>query len=224
MSDISTTVTARIPPALSAPIADRVNAAAADSVAARLRAGDGGLWGAPEVAEVENRLGWLTIADRMLDDLAEVERFASQVRADGFTDVVLLGMGGSSLAPEVLRRSFGAHRGTPLPPRSRLHGCRDDRVGSGAVRLDSYVVHRLIEVRGHDRAALAVRALLVAGRRRVTFHGDHRPRIGPGAALAKEHGFRHTFLGDPNIGGRSSALSPSGSCPLRSSASTSAAC
>ncbi len=69
--------------------------------------------GAPEVS---NRLGWLTIGERDGAPAAELRAFAHDVVADGVTDVVLLGMGGSSLAPEVLRRSFGDLGGHP-----RLH-------------------------------------------------------------------------------------------------------
>ena len=66
---------------------------------------DGTLWAPPGTPEVEDRLGWLTIADKLLEDLPSLQAFVADVRAAGFTDVVLLGMGGSSLAPEVFRRS-----------------------------------------------------------------------------------------------------------------------
>ena len=56
-----------------------------------------------------NRLGWLDVASRMREHVPELEAFAAQVKADGFSDAVLLGMGGSSLAPEVLR-DFGSFR------------------------------------------------------------------------------------------------------------------
>src|SRR5688500_4129741 len=49
-----------------------------------------------------NRLGWLDVATRMLDETPALERFVAEVVADGIKDVVLLGMGGSSLAPEVM--------------------------------------------------------------------------------------------------------------------------
>src|SRR5581483_2863614 len=54
-----------------------------------------------------NRLGWLTVADQMLEQAPGLHAFADQVRSEGFTDAVLLGMVGSSLGPEVIRRSFG---------------------------------------------------------------------------------------------------------------------
>src|SRR5436305_1522527 len=71
---------------------------------------------APGTPEVANRLGWLTIAERMQAKLGELDAFTAEVREEGTRDVVLLGMGGSSLAPEVLRRSFAPRDGYP-----RLH-------------------------------------------------------------------------------------------------------
>src|SRR5205807_1104066 len=81
--------------------------------------GDATLWGPPGTPEVANRLGWLTIAQRMLDELLEIERVADGVRQDGITDAVLLGMGGSSLAPEVFRRAFAGP--ADVPGALRLH-------------------------------------------------------------------------------------------------------
>src|SRR5207253_9440838 len=61
----------------------------------------------PGVPEIEDRLGWLTVSEPMLEHAGELHAFREQAQADGFTDAVLLGMGGSSLGPEVIRRSFG---------------------------------------------------------------------------------------------------------------------
>jgi transaldolase/glucose-6-phosphate isomerase len=212
MSDSTTTVTARIPPLLSAPIADRVNAAAADSVAERLRACDGSLWGAPEVPEVENRLGWLTIAERMLEDLEGVEQFAAQVRTDGFTDVVLLGMGGSSLAPEVLRRSFGHAAGHPT-----LHVLDStDAATIASVQSSVDLQHTLFIVSSKSGGTIEPLSLFAHFWSLVGAGSSFAAITDPGSGLAKlaqEHGFRHTFLGDPDIGGRYSALSPFGIVP-----------
>src|SRR3989442_7985018 len=62
---------------------------------------------------VRNRMGWLEVADRMLGRAAEIKAFASEVRSAGFRHVVLLGMGGSSLCPDVLRRTFRRKPGFP---------------------------------------------------------------------------------------------------------------
>src|SRR5918912_1218843 len=106
MSDV-TTIAADVP----APFADaaeqRVQRARDEEVVARVWRRDGTLWAPEGTPEVTNRLGWLDIADRMTEQLDELQRFAESVRGAGYTDAVLLGMGGSSLAPEVFRRSFG---------------------------------------------------------------------------------------------------------------------
>ena len=57
--------------------------------------------------EIEDRLGWLTVSEPMLEHAPDLHAFARTCRDEGFTDAVLLGMGGSSLGPEVIRRSFG---------------------------------------------------------------------------------------------------------------------
>ena len=79
---------------------------------ARIWSGDHTLWSdAP--AEITNRLGWLDVAGSMLDEIADLDAFSARVRDDGFTHAVLLGMGGSSLGPEVLRQCLGSRDGWP---------------------------------------------------------------------------------------------------------------
>src|SRR5207237_129469 len=101
------TIRATIPTDLQEPVAERVKRALSDSVAQRVWRRDPSLWGGPGVPEIEDRLGWLTVSEPMLEHAPELHEFADQARSDGFTDAVLLGMGGSSLGPEVIRRSFG---------------------------------------------------------------------------------------------------------------------
>ena len=124
---------ARIPASLAQALDAKLALARSERVAQRLADGDATLWGAPDVPEVANRLGWLTIALRMLDELPELQEFAAAATADGLRDVVLLGMGGSSLAPAVLRRCFG------------------DAPGAGPMRLhvlDSTDAATILEVQG----------------------------------------------------------------------------
>src|SRR6185369_2334643 len=61
--------------------------------------------------EIGERLGWMTSPRLMADSIGRLKAFAAGIKRDGFTDVVLLGMGGSSLAPEVLRAVIGASPG-----------------------------------------------------------------------------------------------------------------
>ena len=72
----------------------------------RLWAQDHRLW-KPDPTDIANRLGWLTIIEYMTDRTEELRAFAASAKKRGIRDVVLLGMGGSSLGPEVLRTTFG---------------------------------------------------------------------------------------------------------------------
>ena len=79
---------------------------------ARLWSKDHTLW-KPEPTEIANRLGWLTVAEQLREKVGSLQAFAQAVRSTGVRDVVLLGMGGSSLGPEVFRCAFGSMRGFP---------------------------------------------------------------------------------------------------------------
>ena len=81
-------------------------------VIGRIWRGDHTVW-KPELDEITDRLGWLTVTDLMREQISALETFAAGVRAVGFRHVVLLGMGGSSLGPEVLQRVFGSTEGYP---------------------------------------------------------------------------------------------------------------
>ncbi len=101
------TIEGTLPAELQGPLADRVKRAMSEKVAERLWRRDPSLWGGPGVPEIEDRLGWLTVSETMLEHASELNEFAAGCREEGYTDAVLLGMGGSSLGPEVIRRSFG---------------------------------------------------------------------------------------------------------------------
>src|SRR6476659_6397093 len=94
-------------------VAARVKAAQEGDVARRIWNRDATLWAPEGTPEVADRLGWLTVTDAMAEQLSDLESFAAEVRDEGATDVVLLGMGGSSLAPEVIRQSYGDQAGWP---------------------------------------------------------------------------------------------------------------
>jgi glucose-6-phosphate isomerase len=202
----------RIPGALRPAVERKIALAGKDEVAARLREGDATLWGLSGTPEIADRLGWLTIAQRMLEVLGELEAFAEQVSREGFADVVLLGMGGSSLAPEVLRRSFKNR-----PDRPRLHVL--DSTDAGAIRAVQAAVdpqRTLFVVSSKSGGTIEPLSLFAHFWSLV---GEGRSFVAitdPGSGLeqlAREHGFRRTFHGDPNIGGRYSALSPFGIVP-----------
>jgi transaldolase/glucose-6-phosphate isomerase len=163
-------------------------------------------------------LGWLDIADRELANLAEYESFASEVRREGFGDVVLLGMGGSSLGPEVLGEIIGPAKGAP-----RLHILDSTdpaqiRALEGAVDLRN----TLFIVSSKSGSTLEPNIFKDYFFARVQEHlgeraGDRFVAVtDPGSAMekaARNQNFRRIFFGDPGIGGRYSVLSAFGLVP-----------
>jgi transaldolase / glucose-6-phosphate isomerase len=212
VSDAALTPEARIPPSLAAAVAEKLRAAAGARVSQRLTQADATLWGPPGTPEIANRLGWLTIAERMLAELDDVRAFADRVRDEGVRDVVLLGMGGSSLAPEVLRRCFPRR-----PERPGLHVL--DSTDAAAVRaVGAHVeIGRSLFVVSSKSGGTIEPLSLFAHFWALSGAGEHFAAItDPGSGLeelARAHGFRRVFAGDPGIGGRYSALSPFGIVP-----------
>jgi transaldolase / glucose-6-phosphate isomerase len=214
VSDPNLTVEAHIPDALQAAVADKLARAKDEDVTGRIAREDATLWGPSGTPEIANRLGWLTIAERMLGDLGTLELFAAEAHDDELEDIVLLGMGGSSLAPEVLRRSFagtGNHR-------ARLHVLDSTdaariRAIEGAVDLQ----RTLFVVSSKSGGTIEPLSLFAHFFSLVEEEGNRFVAItDPGSgleALAAKHAFRRTFAGDPNIGGRYSALSAFGVVP-----------
>jgi transaldolase/glucose-6-phosphate isomerase len=205
------TIQAHIPNDLQQPIAERVKRAMDETVAPRVWRRDPSLWGGPGVAEIEDRLGWLTVSEPMLEQAPELREFAEACRADGFTDAVLLGMGGSSLGPEVIRRSF-----KEIPDGLKLQV------------LDS--THPDVVLGVQDSIDLEKTLFIVSSKSGGTietlsqyhyFKGLAQPAqfvviTDPGTSLerlAKDDGLRRAFLNPPDIGGRYSVLSYFGLVP-----------
>jgi glucose-6-phosphate isomerase len=190
-----------------------------EDAARRLWAKDSTLW-SPDPAkreEIRDRLGWLSVAEKMLEHAPELRDVARAGRA--YTDVVLLGMGGSSLCPDVLRNTFGPVRGHP-----RLHV------------LDTTDPATILSTR--KKIQLGTTLFVVASKSGETtetlshfaYFWDQVQKGGAGAKagrqfaaitdpgtslekLAKDHGFRWIFPNPPDIGGRYSALSYFGLVP-----------
>jgi glucose-6-phosphate isomerase len=212
VSERTLTVEARIPDALRPQVGAALKRAAQARVAERLRAGDATLWAPEGTPEVANRLGWLTIAERMLTQLGPLELFAAEAHDDELEDIVLLGMGGSSLAPEVLRRSFAGRDGGP-----RLHVL--DSTDAARIRAveGALDLQRTLFVVSSKSGGTIEPLSLFAYFFSLVDHGNSFVAItDPGSGLeelASRHAFRRTFAGDPDIGGRYSALSPFGIVP-----------
>jgi transaldolase/glucose-6-phosphate isomerase len=194
-----------------------------ERIVARIWAHDHTVW-KPEPAEIVNRLGWLHIAEKMKGQRYRLADLLDGVLAPGdeqpYTDVLLLGMGGSSLAPEVFSRIFGGQT-SHMPKLAVLDSTDPGAVLAHAERLDPARTLFIVATKsGGTTETLSFFKYFynwtadALGQNRA---GEHFVAItDPGsklAKLAKQYGFRATFLNDPNIGGRYSALSFFGLVP-----------
>ncbi len=204
-------IAARLTDAQAGAIAARVAQASADDVLRRVWAKDDTLWPAGD-DQPSQRLGWLTIAGRSLTRLDEVTAFAEELSAEGFTDCVLLGMGGSSLAPEVLRQTFGASADF-----LRLHVLDSTHPGAVAAVAERVpLATTLFLLSSKSGGTLEPRSMHACFHALVPHGRQWAAVTDPGTALeqlAREQGFRRVFHGAPDIGGRYSALSAFGVVP-----------
>jgi len=212
-------VIAEAPPTVDASFSQRdadavhewIESARQQGVARRVWGKDWKLWGS-EPAEIADRLGWLTIAEQSLEHLEDVEEFVQEVREAGFTHCALLGMGGSSLAPEVMRQSFGPRDG--YLELHVLDSTHPDAVAGLAERLP--LEKTLFIVSSKSGGTLEPKSFLAYFLDRVGDASHFVAITDPGTSLeeeAAEKGFRAVFAGSPEIGGRYSALSAFGIVP-----------
>ena len=211
MSDV-TTIEADVPERYADAVSTRLRRALDEDVVGRIWRKDGTLWAPEGTPEVTNRLGWLDIADREREKLDAYRAFAEGLQAEGYRDAVVLGMGGSSLAPEVFRQSYGK-----LEPGLTLHvldSTHPQQVREIFNRID--LDRALMIVSSKSGGTIEPMSMFKAFSARQG-DGSHFAAVtDPGSgleALAGEHGFRQVFHGDPDIGGRYSALSPFGLVP-----------
>jgi glucose-6-phosphate isomerase len=178
----------------------------------RIRQKDHTVW-KPEPKEIADRLGWLDSPLAMRGRLSEIEEVVAGVRADGFTFALLLGMGGASLAPEVFRKIFG--RAKRFLDLAVLDSTDPGAVLDTAERLDLKRTLFIVSTKSGGTVEtfsfLRYFYNLAAENLGAEEAGRHFIAItDPGSALAEvatARRFRHTFLNDPEIGGRYSALS-----------------
>ena len=183
----------------------------------RLWARDHRLW-KQDPTEIANRLGWLTIIEYMNDRAGDLLTFAASVKKRGIRDVVLLGMGGSSLGPEVLRASFGLSRGFP-----RLWVL--DSTVPGWVRQVTQAIdpaRSLFILASKSGGTIEVMSLFAHFWELVHKTPGHQGGeqfiaiTDPGTGLEKlagENRFWRIFTNPPDIGGRYSVLSYFGLVP-----------
>lgn len=173
----------------------------------------------PEPTEIINRLGWLRIADAMQDQLDDLKAFANSITQEGYTHVVLLGMGGSSLASDVFRRVF--ERRTHYLHLSILDSTDPDAVMNCQANLPLTTTLYIVATKSGGTAEtlsffkhfyntyLGMMESHEAGRHFVAI-------TDPGSKLdilAQNLHFRRIFRNDDTIGGRFSVLSYFGLVP-----------
>ena len=182
----------------------------------RLWAGDASLWTG---GEEDKWMGWLGIVEKEMRDPGPLHHFAQQMRRRGVKDLVLLGMGGSSLGAEVMAEIFG-----PQPGRPQFHML--DSTDPAQLRTIDQAIdlaHTLFIVSSKSGSTLEPNIFLDYFRARVgsALGADKAGEAfvavtDPGSpleALAKTLGFAHIFMGEPSIGGRYSVLSNFGLVP-----------
>ena len=190
----------------------------AERIGTRMLERDHTIW-SPEPEEIADRLGWLALPTAMRSELGPIDRVVADARAAGLQQALLLGMGGSSLAPEVFSRVLGTRPGYlrlrvldsthPDAVRAALAQAPAKRTlilvatkSGGTVETISLFryLHTWLERRLGPEAAQA----------RVVAITD------PGSGLEREArslGAAHIVYGDPEVGGRYSALSAFGLVP-----------
>jgi transaldolase/glucose-6-phosphate isomerase len=187
-----------------------------DGLIRRLWAGDKSLWSG---SDEDKWVGWLAIVEHELANTDRLHRFAEAVKHGGFTDLVLLGMGGSSLGPEVLGETFAQAAGWP-----RFHMLDStDPAQIAALEHAVDLAKTLFIVSSKSGTTLEPNIFMdyfldrVAALRGKDKAGDHFVAVtDPGTPLeqrAKALGFAQIFHGAPAIGGRYSVLSKFGLVP-----------
>ncbi len=199
-------------------VARRLDRWREERFAERLWQKDPTLWAEePLPAELTDRLGWLDLPTSGEERLAGYEDLAEQARAAGYTQAVLLGMGGSSLAPEVFQTVFGNRDG--YPRLTVLDSTHPATVRAVEREVSPATVLFLVA----SKSGTTVETLSLF---RYFWHwledrgeapGPHFVAVtdpgSPLAGLARERGFRAVFEAQPDLGGRYSALSDFGLVP-----------
>ncbi|MBI4301513.1 MAG: bifunctional transaldolase/phosoglucose isomerase [Chloroflexi bacterium] len=175
------------------------------------------VWSPQPVPEIADRLGWLNLPEVMLECLAPLQDFVQKIKDEGVNTVLLLGMGGSSLAPEVFQRTFGSAPG--FPELLVLDSTHPDTIRAMESRLDLGRTMFLVSSKsGTTIESLSLfryfweRIYQITNSPGRNFAAITDP-ASPLEQLANKNGFRHVFQAPSDIGGRYSALSVFGLLP-----------
>jgi len=203
-------------PGLAAEAGALVDKLVAEQVASALAAGDPTLWGPQAEQEAARRLAWVALPETSRPLLATIEALRADLHSDGIDRVVLAGMGGSSLGPEVICASAAAgHSSSPLTVLDTTDPGQVADALAGNLKRTVLVVssksgstvetdsHRRVFAAAFAAAGLDPAAHLVV----VTDPGSPLQR------LAQEQGYRAVITADPDVGGRYSVLTAFGLVP-----------
>jgi transaldolase/glucose-6-phosphate isomerase len=198
--------------ALEAAVTVRLDASDVAQLPKRIWARDPTVWkDDPDTPEIRDRLGWLTVGEAMAQQVKALAAFAGEVRAE-FSRVVLCGMGGSSLAPEVVWSTFGA---APGHPSLHVLDSTDPRAvrqaGQGDLARTLFIISSKSGTTQESDSFFRYFWERTGGRG-SQFIAITDPGT-PLEQLARERRFRRTFLNQTDIGGRYSALSFFGLVP-----------
>jgi transaldolase/glucose-6-phosphate isomerase len=183
----------------------------------RLAEKDTTLWFADPVPEISNRLGWFDLPESMHEQLDDLASFADEIKKEGFKYAVLLGMGGSSLAPEVYQKTFG--NSPSYPELIVLDSTHPDVIKNIEYRID--IKSSLFIVASKSGMTLEPLSFFKYFWEKV---GEINPSPGrqfiaitdPGTSLAKlgmDRAFKRVFYAHAALGGRYSALTTFGLLP-----------
>lgn len=207
----------QLPPLFQSTITSALDALSQNQVVERIWQKDYRLW-KQEPTEISNRLGWLTVHDQMRQQHEQLTQCVAAAHDLKIKDVVLLGMGGSSLGPEVFRTVFGTQKGSP-----RLW-VLDTTVPGWVRQVTKSItpIRTLFLVASKSGGTIEVMSLFghfwnLLTKAKGSHGGKHFVAItDPGTGLeqmAKEYGFGQIFSNPPDIGGRYSVLSLFGLVP-----------
>ncbi|MCZ6766487.1 MAG: hypothetical protein O7D32_06100 [bacterium] len=186
------------------------------NIASRLLAKDPTIWSEKPLPELADRLGWIDLPESMTSQVDDIIRFRNTIRDEGYSHVVVLGMGGSSLAPEVFQDTFGS---AGYPELMVLDSTHPDALLTleRRIHLDKTLFIVSSKSGGTMETLSFFRYFWAQLLGKVKEPAKHFVAItDPGSSLeelARDRCFRETFLAPPEVGGRYSALSVFGLVP-----------